>query len=85
MILQAYAIRDIKAEAFNPPFYVATRGLAIRSFQEALNDSSHPFAKYPADFQLYFLGEYNDATGISTASGVPELVGTASDFVTRIV
>lgn len=64
MITQVMSVRDIKMEAFNAPFTVATVGQAIRSFTDAVNDDTKgDIAKHAKDFDLFHLGTYDDATG----------------------
>lgn len=63
MTLKIYSIRDQKAEIFNAPFYQKTHGEAERNFQELVNDEKSTVNKYPDDFDLYYLGEYDDNTG----------------------
>jgi hypothetical protein len=63
MVLNAFSIRDSKAEAFNTPFFQKTKGEAIRSFESAVNDGKTQLNQYPEDFDLYHVGEWDDATG----------------------
>jgi len=63
MITKYYAVYDKKAEAFMNPFGSRTNGEAIRSFMDAVRDANSPFHKYPEDFYLARIGEWNDATG----------------------
>jgi len=62
-ILQAFAIYDKKAQAYIYPHFTTTKGQAIRSFEDAVNDPSSAFFKHPEDFCLFHLGEYSDSTG----------------------
>jgi len=64
MKLKAFAIRDTKAEAFTrPPIFVLATGVAIRSFQEAVNNKDNEIGQYPADFTLFEIGEFDQITG----------------------
>ncbi len=58
-----FSIRDAKAEIFNPPFFKTTAGEAERDFHQAVNDPSTMLNKYPTDYDLYYLGEYDDMSG----------------------
>lgn len=58
-----YAIRDSKGEAYGPPFIQKTHGEAERTFQELSNDGKSQIAKYPEDFDLYYLGVWDDNAG----------------------
>lgn len=63
MILKIFSVYDVKAEAYLPPFYVASKGAAVRSFSDAASDPTHNFCKHAEDFTLFELGEFNDETG----------------------
>lgn len=62
MILQIIAVLDQKAHTFANPFFVAHEDLAKRSFQEAAKSPGNMINKYPADFTLYHLGAFDDAS-----------------------
>lgn len=63
MTRKVYSIFDSKADVFHSPFFNSTHGEAERNFKTAVNDPKTSFNKYPDDFDLYYLGEYNDTTG----------------------
>lgn len=63
MKVSVFAIFDTKAEAFGQPFFTQTAGLAARSFGQACSNTETDYNKYPLDFILYELGEYDDETG----------------------
>lgn len=63
MQLKIYSLRDSKSEIFNAPFYKQTHGEAERDFRSLVNDDKSMVHKYPEDFDLYYLGDYDDNTG----------------------
>lgn len=63
MKLLAYSVRDEKVEAFLPPFFVRSKGEAIRSFTQAVDKPDHPFAANVSDFVLYEVGSFDDVAG----------------------
>lgn len=69
MIYRAYAVRDKAVGAYMVPFFCRTDGEAIRSFTDAVGDKNSQFCKYPADYHMFYLGEFDDSSGIIT--GVP--------------
>lgn len=83
MILKIYSVYDSKAEAFASPMYFQTKGQAIRSFTEAANDKSHPIGKYPEDFTIFELGEFNDSNSRFTLYDTPYSLGLAIEFVKK--
>lgn len=72
MIHKAYSIRDSKSEIFNPPFYKQTHGQAERDFQTVVNDEKSMIFQYPDDFDLYYVGEYDDQKGVFRPLPTPE-------------
>lgn len=62
MILKLFAVRDSAAQAFTAPIGFPTTGLAIRSFQERVNDPQGDLFKHASDYELFELGEYDDST-----------------------
>ena len=74
MKLRAFAVRDQKAEAFFPPFFQPTRGLGERMFQNLVKDESTQIAKYPKEFALYEVGEYDSESALLTPCTVVLLI-----------
>jgi hypothetical protein len=63
MKLKVFTIYDQKTEAYKQPFFMTTKGEAIRGLLEVLDNPQHAFSKYPADFTIFELGEYDDSNG----------------------
>lgn len=63
MLLYAYSIFDKKALTYSPPFYGVAHGQAVRSVMDACADPNSNLGRHPADFTLYCVGQFNDATG----------------------
>ena len=72
MILKVFSIRDAKAEIYNTPFYQKTHGEAERNFRSVTNDEKSTINKNPEDFDLYYLGEYDDNKGTFVALDTPQ-------------
>lgn len=80
MVNKLYAVHDAKACFFGAPFTDMEDGSAVRNFADAVNDSSNPnnmWNKHPEDFSLFFVGEFDNATGELIPS-VPKSLVTAS-------
>lgn len=67
-----YSIRDQKSEVFNTPFFNKSHGEAERNFKTLVNDPKSMPGQYPADFDLYYLGEYDDNEGKFTPIDTPQ-------------
>jgi hypothetical protein len=72
MILEYYAIKDTKV-AFMNPFLQHNKAEAIRSFRSVLVDERSEAAKNPADYELWYVGQWDDATGIMMG-GQPQFI-----------
>lgn len=80
MILQVFAIEDVKAALFNVPFTVRSLGEALRAFSDLANDANSRIAAHPGDYRLVRLGTFNDEDA-SFVTHAPESMGCADQFV----
>lgn len=71
MIKKVFSIRDAKGEVFHQPFFKLTHGEAERDFKTLVNDDKSTLSQYPEDFDLYYLGEYDDQTGLVKSLDTP--------------
>jgi len=60
---KVYCVRDRKAKIFHKPFIERDHVMAIRGFEDACKNPETPFAKWPGDFELLYLGDFDPATG----------------------
>ncbi len=88
-----FTVHDSKAETFLPPFFVPSRGLAIRAFEDCINSNEHHFGKHPADYTLFSLGFFDTDSGefvlsdrISIGNGVEFInpLKTASENIDHV-
>lgn len=75
-MLQMYSIYDKKSGIYEKPFFVKHVAEATRAVHAGLNgpeDRAPWFAKYPADYSLFFVGSWDPASGMytPTSEGVP--------------
>lgn len=82
-LLLAMAIRDEALGMFNRPYFVPTRGVAIRAFMDECNREAEDNAmrKHPKDFSLFQVGSYEEETGQLVAIDVPVRLCQAVDFI----
>lgn len=83
MKLKVFTIYDSKLEAYLQPFYMQTRGQAIRALTDTLADPKHQFSKHPSDFTLFELGEYNDNNAEFEMHLAKISLGTCNEFLTQ--
>lgn len=81
MLLKAFSIKDSKTGIFNTPFFNHTPGEAERNFRELANDKQSMVGKYPEDYDLYAMGEYDDQTGKVEWKATPEHLVKAVQLV----
>lgn len=81
--LKIYSVYDKKALAYNQPFFYHQNGQAIRAFSDAVNDSQSPFFKHPADFCLFYIGEWDDQKGIIIPTQNPQPLEEALSVKTK--
>lgn len=85
MLLKIFTVYDCKAEAYLQPFYCKSKGEALRSFVEIANDKQSQIGKYPEDFTLFELGEFDDSTAKFRMLDAGVALGCALEFVNRSV
>ena len=81
MTHKVFTVYDSKAEAYLPPMFLHTKGLAIRSFTAAVNNVGHDFNKYAADFTLMEIGEWDDNSGKIDMYPAMKNIGCGIEFL----
>lgn len=80
-MIRIYSIYDKKACVFNKPFTHHNDAIATREFQMAVQDPKIvQLSLFPDDFDLYYLGEFDDQTGDLITKGKPQFVVAATSF-----
>lgn len=83
MKLNVYSIYDSAAKAYATPFFMQNDGLAIRAFQSNVNSKEdNNISKYPDQFTLFKIGEYNDENA-EIDPITPTSLGNAVTFKTE--
>lgn len=80
MIHHIFTIRDQKADAFLPPFFLPRTAMAERVFSDCINDASHQFYKHPEDFTLFTLGTFDDDDASMVLIEGPRSLGNGLTF-----
>lgn len=80
MIKHFYSIYDSKAEYYATPVLIESRGAAIRMFATMVNEVDHQFNKYPEDYVLFELGDWDEETGVITPHSAPISLGVGSNY-----
>lgn len=64
-ILEIFAVRDVISDTYGRPFYSPNVASGVRSITMEVNNAhmDNMLHTHPDDFELYHLGQFNDATG----------------------
>lgn len=76
-----FAVHDVKAQAYLPPFILPNAGMAKRVFGDCVNSDSHEFGKHPADYTLFCFGEFIDHETEPFRIETKESLGNGVEFV----
>lgn len=80
-IKRVYATRDSKTEFYYTPFYQNTEAEALRTFGSSTLNPESMLAKYPEDYDLFYLGTYDDQQGKFTLLDTPQHVVKAVNLI----
>jgi len=78
--MKVYSVYDAKAEAYLPPMFFVSRGVAIRTFGAAASDEKHDFNRFASDYTLFELGDFDEFTGKFTLHSAPVALGNALEL-----
>lgn len=73
-IFNVYAVRDKKTSTFHSPMFVNHPGIALRWFQEQIENEQSELGKHAEDYILYELGTFNASTGEFTNLETPHII-----------
>ena len=79
--MKCFSVFDTKANMFGVPFFAVSVGVASRLFADLVADNRSTIYRYPADFALYEIGDFNETSGLFTSLDRPNHVCNASEFV----
>lgn len=83
MVRQVYSIQDVKVSVFHPPMVLKNKAEARRLMADVVADSQTPMHKYPEDFRLMHIGEFDDNSGLLSPLATPEFIADAIEFKSK--
>jgi len=83
MVVKVFAIYDSKSEAYMSPFFLQTKGQAMRAFADSVADPKTQFHNHPGDFTLFEIGEYDDQKGWLKSHEAKINLGSALEFASK--
>lgn len=78
MTLVKFVVFDSKVGASLPPFYAQTRATGLRQWNWNCNVKESDWCRYPGDYTLFELGEYECDTMLELTHEVPINHGLAT-------
>ena len=81
--MKVFTVYDSKAQAHLNPFTMRTKGEAIRSFEQECKNPESSFAKFPSDFTLLSIADWDEETG-ELKPEAHSVLASASEFVKTI-
>ncbi|AXQ65705.1 MAG: nonstructural protein [Microviridae sp.] len=81
MKLQLFTIYDDKEEIYYAPFFLLNEQTALRQFGDMANDPDSKISKHPADYTLWHLGSYEDASATLTPLKTKKCLAHANEHV----
>lgn len=77
--MEIFSVYDSKMEAYLPPFFQQTVGMAVRSFETAAMDQEHQFHMHGADYTLFHIGSWDQDRGQCDMLEAKVALGNALD------
>jgi hypothetical protein len=81
MLHQIYSIHDVKTQLYHKPFFLTNNATAIREFQSLVNDQTTTIGKYPSDYSLHVMGEWDDTNNQFNMKKNSASLGNGVEFV----
>jgi len=78
MIKKIFCVYDSKARIYAAPFLAPRQEVAVRDFTRAARDPNVDISRFPSDYSLYEMGEFDDESGAFNLHLQPQAVITAT-------
>lgn len=84
MIREVYTVCDTKVGTYLAPFYVMNEPHALRCLANSLLDEDSELCRYSVDFDLFYLGTYDDQKAKFELISAPRHITKLSDLKRHI-
>lgn len=74
---------DKKAQTYFPPTCHINKSVALRDITQYLMDPRNPVAKYPHDYSIWVVGEWNEDQGQITSFPNPVILEEAANLTQK--
>lgn len=80
--MKIFSVRDKKGQRYIPILMLFENFVdAERWFSDLVKDNRSVVSKYPSDFCLVFLGEFDIESGLCSIKSIPDVIHEAQSFV----
>lgn len=79
-LLKVCAVFDNAVKAFSRPFFVRSRGEAMRSFIDECGNEKSELSKHPSDYSLWLIADFDEESGMFTPFSPGEVLLQAREF-----
>lgn len=83
MQVKMFSIRDTKLSVYRRPFFFQHEIEALRAFIEVIRDGNTEVSRFPEDYDLYHIGDYDEVTGLVTTTGHHKFIASAKQIVSQ--
>lgn len=80
MQLYIFSVYDKAVQAYATPMFFRSKGEAVRSFTDAVNQEKSQFATHAADYVLYYIGQFDDNAGMFDSGEPVRVIGADEVF-----
>lgn len=84
MLHKIFSVYDSCAESYLPPFFLPTKGQAVRAFSDCAKDPRHMFGKHPEHYVLFEIGHFDDSNALIELHRAPVSLGRAIEYAPPI-
>lgn len=81
MLTNAYTLYDNKSLTYSPPFFAVAHGAAARLVADLASDLQTSVGRHPADYVLFCIGVFDDASGRLLPNDVREHITDVTTLV----
>lgn len=78
-MMKMFTVKDMKSGLHNRPFFEQSTPAALRSWEITANEGDSMIRKFPADFRLLEIGQFDELSGAIELYGIPTDLGSALD------
>ncbi len=82
-MIELLSVYDAAADRYMDLYCAPTIEFGIRGFREACGQEGHQFTKFPEDYSLWHVGQFDGATGV-VSEHAPRKIAHAQSFMREV-